>query len=153
MSKKIFLSFLDEIPDAKLEGFPPRDGQVTLYTQKKKNGQNYRLDKQGMTSDNHHNLQIQANKQAKSTSVRKQAPRTVATVHVLEGSDPAVMPSQVREAFKESYKNGGSIEKLGTAPVPEQELAQEPEQELAQEPGQELEQRPEQQRPEQRPEQ
>ncbi|RSL99839.1 hypothetical protein CEP52_009526 [Fusarium oligoseptatum] len=145
MSKKIFLSFLDEIPDAKLEGFPPRDGQ--------------------MTSDNHHNLQIQANKQAKSTSVRKQAPRTVATVHVLEGSDPAVMPSQVREAFKESYKNGGSIEKLGTAPVPEQELAQEPGQELEQLPEQQRpeqqrpeqqrpeQQRPEQQRPEQRPEQ
>ncbi|EEU33559.1 uncharacterized protein NECHADRAFT_89372 [Fusarium vanettenii 77-13-4] len=118
MSKKVFLSFLDEIPDAKLEGFPPRGGQITLYTQKEQNGQNYRLDKQGLTSDNHHNLQIQANKQAKSTSVRKQAPSTVATVQVLEGSDPAVTPGQVRDAFKKSYNNDGSVEKLGTPPKP-----------------------------------
>lgn len=46
--KKIFLSFLDEIPDDKLEGFPPQKGQTTLYTQKEQNGQNYRLDKQGV---------------------------------------------------------------------------------------------------------
>jgi hypothetical protein len=32
------------------------------------------------TADGYHNLQIQANYQAKSTSVRKQAPVTVATV-------------------------------------------------------------------------
>ncbi|KAF5611654.1 uncharacterized protein FSUBG_2091 [Fusarium subglutinans] len=119
MSKKIFLSFLDEIPDDKLEGFPPRNGQITLYTQKEQNGQNYRLDKQGLTSDKRHNLQIQANKQAKSTSVRKQAPSTVATVLVLEWSDPAVTPGQVRDAFKKSYNNGGSVEKLGTQPKPE----------------------------------
>ncbi|KIL90303.1 hypothetical protein FAVG1_06033 [Fusarium avenaceum] len=121
MSKKIFLSFLDEIPDDKLEGFPPRTGQITLYTQKEQNGQNYRLDKQGLTSDKHHNLQIQANKQAKSTSVRKQAPSTVATVLVLEGSDPAVTPGQVRDAFKKSYNNDGSVVKLGTPPKPETE--------------------------------
>ncbi|KAH6952951.1 hypothetical protein DER45DRAFT_617324 [Fusarium avenaceum] len=119
--KKIFLSFLDEIPDDKLEGFPPQKGQTTLYTQKEQNGQNYRLDKQGLTSDKHHNLQIQANKQAKSTSVRKQAPSTVATVLVLEGSDPAVTPDQVRDAFKKSYNNDGSVVKLGTPPKPETE--------------------------------
>ncbi|KAJ4012381.1 hypothetical protein NW752_008055 [Fusarium irregulare] len=121
MSKKIFLSFLDEIPDDKLKGFPPRSGQVTLYTQKEKDGQNYRLDKQGLTSDKYHNLQIQANKQAKSTSVRKQAPRTVATVLVLEDSDAEVTPAQVRNAFKRSYNNDGSVEKLGTAPKSKKE--------------------------------
>ncbi|RSL60099.1 hypothetical protein CEP53_005573 [Fusarium sp. AF-6] len=140
MPKKIFLSFLDEIPNAKLEGFTLQNRQATLYTQKEENGRNYRLDKHGMTSDNYHSLEIRPNKEAKSTSVRKEK-RVLAAVHVLEGSDPAVEPKDVRKAFKDSYENGGSVEKLGTAPVPEQELEQEPEQE------------PEQQWPEQEPEQ
>lgn len=49
MSKKIFLEFVDNIPDAKLQGFPPRNGPVTLYTQPESDGQNYRLDKQSVS--------------------------------------------------------------------------------------------------------
>ncbi len=43
-----------------------------------------------------------------------EAPDTVATVLVLEGSDPPVTPFQVREAFKQSYENQGKLQWLGT---------------------------------------
>ena len=72
-------------------------------------------------SDNHHNLQIHASKQAKSISVPKQAPSAVATVLVLEGSDPAVTPAQVRDALKRLKNDDGSVEKLGTPPKPKTE--------------------------------
>jgi hypothetical protein len=71
------------------------------------------------TADGYHNLQIQANYQAKSTSVRKEAPKTVATVLVLEGADPLVTPEEVRAAFQISYKNQNSTERLGLKSKPE----------------------------------
>ncbi len=48
MSKKTFFKFIDNIPDSKLEAFPPRNGHVKMYTEPKCQGQNYRLDKQGV---------------------------------------------------------------------------------------------------------
>jgi hypothetical protein len=44
------------------------------------------------------------------------APNSVATVLVLEGSDPPVTPEEVRDALKESYDNEGIHVRLGTKP-------------------------------------
>jgi hypothetical protein len=48
MSKKEFKNFLQGIPASKLEGFPASDRQTAIYTQPESEGQNYRLDKQGV---------------------------------------------------------------------------------------------------------
>jgi hypothetical protein len=65
-----------------------------------------------ITSDGYHNIQIQANKQAKKASV-KIAPNTVATVLVKGDADPRVDPNDVRTAFWESFDDGGRVIKLG----------------------------------------
>jgi hypothetical protein len=51
-----------------------------------------------MTADGKFNLQIQANKQAKATSVRKVAPATVAGP-VLIGQDEQVSTQEMRNRF------------------------------------------------------
>jgi hypothetical protein len=66
-----------------------------------------------ITSDGYHNIQIQANKQAKKASVKKIAPNTVATVLVKGDADPQVDPNDVRTAFRESFDDGGRVIKLG----------------------------------------
>jgi hypothetical protein len=66
-----------------------------------------------ITSDGYHNIQIQANKQAKKTSVKKIAPNTVAAVLVKGDADPRVDPNDVRAAFRESFGDRGRVIKLG----------------------------------------
>jgi len=53
-----------------------------------------------MTSDGRFNLQIQANRGAKSTTVRLAAPKTVAGP-VFIGRDEEVSAEEVRRMFKE----------------------------------------------------
>ncbi|MCJ1239896.1 hypothetical protein MMC14_007894 [Varicellaria rhodocarpa] len=117
MGKKDFTNFVDEIPDNKLQNFP--DSQQTLYP-KPVGKSNFRLDMQGVsspligqalsemlerqkTSTDQHNLQIQANSDAKKTSVRVTAPDTWATV--LVAKDSAATPATIRASFKTSYEN------------------------------------------------
>ena len=66
-----------------------------------------------ITSDGYHNIQIQANKQAKKSSIRRMAPYTVATVLVKGDADPRVDPNYVRTALRESFDNSGRVIKLG----------------------------------------
>jgi len=47
--KKLFKEFLEGIPDNKLQGFPPGDCTDTLYPKPIRRGDNYRLDKQGVS--------------------------------------------------------------------------------------------------------
>jgi len=90
--KKALKAFIDEIPVAKLENFPGSPG--TLYSD-----DNFRLDLQGLTSTAY-NLQIQANKGAPNTSVRKVAPQSVAAV--LRKFDSHATVADLRKAFHKS---------------------------------------------------
>jgi len=56
-----------------------------------------------MTSKNEFNLQIQANKEAQITSVRRIAPKTVAGL-VLIGKDETVTAAEVRKNFLNAMK-------------------------------------------------
>jgi len=59
-----------------------------------------------MTADGRFNLQIQANKGAKATSVAKAAPHTVAGP-VLVGKDEVVSAEQIRSRFMAKKLQGG----------------------------------------------
>jgi len=97
--KKALKAFIDEIPAAKLENFPGSPG--TLHKD-----DNFRLDLQGLTKTAY-NLQIQANKGAPNTSVRKAAPQSVAAV--LRKFDSKVSAEDVRQAFHRSAEGGSTI--------------------------------------------
>jgi len=150
---QVFRDFLYEIPDSKLEGFPPGTGADTLFPKPIRPGDNFRLDKQGVsrycsshkilvhpldlqiltyhpptkqfTQEGYHNLHIQANKEARATTIKKLAPSSLAVVLVLEGSQPPVTPDEIRKALMRSFKTYDSQTmryptaiKLGTAPLP-----------------------------------
>jgi hypothetical protein len=108
--KKALKAFIDEIPVAKLENFPGSPG--TLYSD-----DNFRLDLQGVSivlpfltypcakhpaqlTSTAYNLQIQANKGAPNTSVRKVAPQSVAAV--LRKFDSHATVADLRKAFHKS---------------------------------------------------
>ncbi|KAF9651928.1 hypothetical protein BDM02DRAFT_444822 [Thelephora ganbajun] len=91
---KALKEFIASIPESKLTGFPTRSGEIWSTTE-------FRLDMQGMTSNREFNLQIQANRQAKITSVRGLAPQTVAGP-VLVGEHEAVTAEQVRQRLSNS---------------------------------------------------
>ncbi|KAF2435294.1 hypothetical protein EJ08DRAFT_720106 [Tothia fuscella] len=80
------IEFIDNIPAHDLISFPPVNG--TIYHDK-----DYRLDNQGAGEPEIYNLQIQANRQSKKTTIQRLAPRTVAgPVHLsaalaAEGAD------------------------------------------------------------------
>ncbi|KAF6822781.1 hypothetical protein CPLU01_11821 [Colletotrichum plurivorum] len=84
-------SFIDEIPEAKLENFP--GFQQTLHRD-----ENFRLDMQGMTSNDEWNLQIQV-----ITSLNELAPDTVAGP-VLVSKTASLTADQIRAAFKASSR-------------------------------------------------
>jgi len=90
---KAVKEFIENIPAAKLTGFPTASGQIWK-------DKNFRLDMQGMTSDRKFNLQIQANKDAKLTSVRDISPQTVAGP-VLIGEHETVTAEEVRQKFRD----------------------------------------------------
>ncbi|KAN0123204.1 hypothetical protein V8E52_003157 [Russula decolorans] len=94
--KKALKTFIEEIPESKLENFPsaPR----TLY-----DDDDFRLDLQGLTKSAY-NLQIQANKGSGNTSVRKAAPQSVAGV--LKAFSSEASAEDVRKAFLESAVDG-----------------------------------------------
>jgi hypothetical protein len=118
--KKALKAFIDEIPESKLENFPSNAG--TLFTD-----DNFRLDLQGVSmvllrslscpnrarklprqlTKTAHNLQIQANKNAPNTSVKKAAPASVAAVLVEFTSK--VTAKEVREAFHKSAEEGKKV--------------------------------------------
>lgn len=88
---KALEAFIANIPAAKLTNFSSSIG--TIYTD-----QDFRLDMQKMNSDKTHNLQIQANKNATITSVKKIAPQTVAgPVHAATNANSET----VRKAFQD----------------------------------------------------
>ncbi|CRG87012.1 hypothetical protein PISL3812_04025 [Talaromyces islandicus] len=62
--KKILPNFIDNIPEAKRQGFP--DGQGTLY-----HDLDLRLGMRGITSNDEWNLQIQVSNRAKTASLRR----------------------------------------------------------------------------------
>jgi len=88
---KALKEFIADIPASKLTGFPTSAGEIWSTTE-------FRLDMQGMTSKREFNLQIQANRQAKTTSVRGLAPQTVAGP-VLIGEHETVKAEDVRQKF------------------------------------------------------
>ena len=119
--KKALKAFIDEIPAAKLENFPGSPG--TLHKD-----DNFRLDLQVVSvllprgvsrpfthqnfsaaqlTKTAYNLQIQANKGAPNTSVRKVAPQSVAAV--LRKFDSTVSTEDVRQAFHRSAEGGSTI--------------------------------------------
>jgi hypothetical protein len=118
--KKALKAFIDEIPAAKLENFPGSAG--TLYKD-----DNFRLDLQGVSvpfsigafldysltrisaqvTQTAYNLQIQANKGAPNTSVRKAAPQSVSAV--LKKFDSKISVGDVRQAFHRSAESGSTI--------------------------------------------
>ncbi|KAF2797036.1 hypothetical protein K505DRAFT_192265, partial [Melanomma pulvis-pyrius CBS 109.77] len=71
IAKDTLIEFIDSIPEHDLTTFPPVGG--TIYSDK-----DYRLDNQGKGQPETYNLQIQANKQSTTTSIRRLAPKTVA---------------------------------------------------------------------------
>ncbi|QKX60361.1 uncharacterized protein TRUGW13939_07506 [Talaromyces rugulosus] len=79
--KKILQDVIDDIPDAKLQGFPDEPG--TLY-----HALNLRLDIQGITSNYKCNLQVQVNRRASTTSLRPHAPKTVAEPVLVPPTSP-----------------------------------------------------------------
>jgi hypothetical protein len=116
--------FIESIPDAKLTGFPTQAGPIWKNSE-------FRLDMRGvrggywpmvryslreshrskrpsvlvgqMTTDGKFNLQIQANKGAKATSIRKFAPRTAAGPVIVGQDAPA---EEVRNMFLEKMVKG-----------------------------------------------
>ncbi|KAF7955396.1 uncharacterized protein EAE97_000655 [Botrytis byssoidea] len=73
--------FIDDIPDSTLTGFPTSGG--TIYKDA-----DFRLDMQGMTTGDpkKHNLQVQV---TKVTTLKKAAPKTVASLLVLQDDPPS----------------------------------------------------------------
>ncbi|KAK4221256.1 hypothetical protein QBC38DRAFT_492436 [Podospora fimiseda] len=118
---KYFQSFVENIPANKLEHFSPGKGQQNLYKEPIRDGSNWRLNRQGITTDNYHNLQIQANRKAKSLVVRKMAPLTVSTVLVWGAAEPPIYPEVGREAFLVSYDMKRN-ERLGGPAVKDKEM-------------------------------
>ncbi|KAF6800997.1 hypothetical protein CSOJ01_12093 [Colletotrichum sojae] len=90
-------SFIDEIPEAKLENFP--GSQQTLYRD-----ENFRLDMQGMTSNDEWNLQIQVNYKPKITSLNELAPDTVAGPVLVSKAALLTADHQIQAAFKASSR-------------------------------------------------
>ncbi|RPA96348.1 hypothetical protein L873DRAFT_1791690 [Choiromyces venosus 120613-1] len=91
--KNSLIEFIENIPDGKLTGFPMWRGHIWYDN-------NYRLDMQGMTSgvNKKHNMQIQANRGSRASSIAKLAPRTVAGP-VLIGVEDEFTPQEVRDMF------------------------------------------------------
>jgi hypothetical protein len=116
--KKALKAFIDDIPAAKLENFPGSAGTLHKRRQfppRSAGGkrpppsrpfthQNFFLLAQ--LTKTAYNLQIQANKGAPNTSVRKAAPQTVATV--LRNFESKATGEDVRQAFHRSAEGGGS---------------------------------------------
>ncbi|KAM6503280.1 hypothetical protein JOM56_000223 [Amanita muscaria] len=92
-AKKALIAFIDAIPESKLTGFPSSAGTIWNTTE-------FRLDMQGMTTKKEFNLQIQANKDASITSVKRIAPSTVAGP-VLIGENEEVTAEEVRKKLHE----------------------------------------------------
>ncbi|RPA96360.1 hypothetical protein L873DRAFT_1773052 [Choiromyces venosus 120613-1] len=92
-AKKALIAFIEDIPDAKLAGFPMSRGLIWYNNC-------FRLDMQGLTSGvpKKYNLQIQANRGSGVTTVEKLAPDTVAGP-VLIGVEDEVTPQEVRDMF------------------------------------------------------
>lgn len=84
--------FIDKIPEGKLMGF--RNSTGLVYSDR-----DFRLDMQGLTtSDKSYNLQIQANKGTKITTLKKVAPKTVS--HVIVPADAEWTADELRAKFK-----------------------------------------------------
>ncbi|EPE06851.1 hypothetical protein F503_03278 [Ophiostoma piceae UAMH 11346] len=92
--KKLLQQFINDIPDDKLTILP--DSPQTIYKDV-----NLRLDMQGITTNDEWNLQIQANKKAKSTSIRQYAPDTVAGPVLVPQSAPWTA-EEIRQAFRDT---------------------------------------------------
>ena len=110
--QKELKAFIKSIPSSKLRNLSDERG--TIY-----DDENFRLDMQGVRSlsltsrfrfhlrfghqinnDGSHNLQIQANSQAKIRAIRQFAPRTVAGPVFVKDGIPT--PAKIREMFIES---------------------------------------------------
>ncbi|KAI0866506.1 hypothetical protein F4860DRAFT_508903 [Xylaria cubensis] len=93
-ARDALLDFIITIPDSKLQYFSVSD-HPTIYSDA-----NFRLDMQGITSGNprFYNLQIQANKQTRITTLMKAAPQTVAGPVFVEVGTLS-LPADIRDEF------------------------------------------------------
>lgn len=112
-SWKMYHAWIDEIPDSKLEG---GIGSGSIYKD-----ENFRLDMQGFTTakdgePQKFNIQMQANKHAPVSSIRKLAPNTVAEVRitVMAPYTAVEIKSKLHESLTQyeiSYKEAGASKK------------------------------------------
>ncbi|ROW06257.1 hypothetical protein VPNG_08100 [Cytospora leucostoma] len=91
--KKLLEYFIDDIPDEKIT--PPPD-HGTVFTDG-----NFRLDVQGITSNNQWNLQVQVNYRPKKSSLTAYAPDTVAGPALVPKDDPWTA-AQIKQKLKET---------------------------------------------------
>ncbi|KAK4063426.1 uncharacterized protein Triagg1_9446 [Trichoderma aggressivum f. europaeum] len=75
-------AFIENIPDSSLTALPTNPGTLHKDT-------NFRLDMQGMTKKQEHNLQVQVNKGTTITSLKKVAPKTVAGPVLVKSKEPS----------------------------------------------------------------
>lgn len=99
---KQLLSFVENLPYDKLEGFPPNAEPGTIHKYP-----SVRLDLQGMTSNHDWNLQIQINHECKITCLRAIAPDTIAGP-VIVNHKASQTPAEIRALFKDKImRNAG----------------------------------------------
>ncbi|KAI1159130.1 hypothetical protein F5B18DRAFT_638021 [Nemania serpens] len=94
-AKKAAKSFIDGIPDSKLENIP--NGMGTLYKTK-----DFRLDMQGITTEKPKcwNLQVQVNNETSVSTLKKETGKTVSTV--LVPMDSKWTAAQIKEKLHKS---------------------------------------------------
>jgi hypothetical protein len=107
-SWKLSHMWIDDIPDSKLEG---GIGSGSIYKDA-----NFRLDMQGLTTAKDGepqklNIQMQANKHAPVSSIRKLAPGTVAEVRITvmapyTAADIKSKPHESLNQYEKDYKEG-----------------------------------------------
>jgi hypothetical protein len=85
---KLLKAFINGIPDHVLIGISTNPGKIWADT-------DFRLDMQGMTSAQQHNLQVQINNGTTISTLKKFAPQTVAGP-VLAPSDDSMTPAEIR---------------------------------------------------------
>ncbi|KAM0259449.1 hypothetical protein ACHAQJ_003344 [Trichoderma viride] len=81
-ASKSLKAFIDEIPDSSLTGLSTSPG--TIYSDT-----DFRLDMQGMTTAQEHNLQVQINKNTTISTLKKFAPKTVAGPVLVPSNSPS----------------------------------------------------------------
>ncbi|KAL2206896.1 hypothetical protein CC79DRAFT_1398762 [Sarocladium strictum] len=80
-ASKSLKAFISSIPDSALNRLPLEGGTIYINT-------DFRLDMQGMTSAQEHNLQVQINKGTTISTLKKFAPQTVAGPVLVPSEDP-----------------------------------------------------------------